>query len=188
MKEMLTWESIGKKNQDKCVSVATDVLISSKFEVKEWNYFFKKEQEKNNEEWPPDFLTKEDINRHVNHLFDLDMDEYRKRNGLENAISTIKQDCSLSHNAFSENDVVTKEIDRSILNSLMTLSRNGVTKPLIPFYVAIWFCGMSKEWDNDLAITLVMLRVQDSAMLAWKKITGTLEYEEMISLQERGLA
>lgn len=61
-------------------------------------------------------------------------------------------------------------IDATTMRSLSGLQRAGISRPLVPLYVAVWELAMEIEQgeiepQQELAITLAMVRVQGTARL-----------------------
>lgn len=60
-------------------------------------------------------------------------------------------------------------IDKVILKNLDILKGEGIDRPLIPLYVAVWSRSMllaDINLQQELAVTLVMLRIQETALLS----------------------
>jgi len=87
------------------------------------------------------------------------------------------------------NEHVLDRYDKAILRQLDALQGDGIQRPLLPLYVATWKRAMEGEMsdDEEVAVLLLMLRVQGTAQVAINMKADPGNQETVRELRQRGL-
>lgn len=108
-------------------------------------------------------------------------------------VNVDRENNCLQHLAFEANESLVGSIDKATERQLKRLLNEGVNRPLLPLCISIWNEGMSlseddfREKQDEWALTLLMLRIQDTVYLARQKIACCESKEVDMELERRGI-